>query len=68
MFPQGVLATITLVGSGDEEGGTRARGWCKVWVPLCSVAVTALSGQGSGPKLLEKKPEGWASTSLVTFK
>ena len=36
VFPQGVLAAITLVGSGTRDGSARAGALCKVRRPLCS--------------------------------
>ena len=60
IFPQGVLVAITLVGGGAGSGGARAGAMCKPGLPLCSVAIAALSETGSDPKLLEQKvPEGW---------
>ena len=56
VLPQGVLAALTLVGDGAGDEGARARARCGVELPLCSVGVTALSGAGSDPKLLEQKP------------
>ena len=54
IFPQGVLAAITLVGGGAGDGGARAGARSEVGL-LCSVAVTALLGAGSDSKLLEQK-------------
>lgn len=45
-FPKNVLAGITLVGGGAGDGGARARAMCELGLLLCSVAVTALFGQG----------------------
>lgn len=56
-FPQSVLAAITLVGGGAEDGGARARVMCDLGSFLRSVATTTLSGLGLGPKVLEQKPE-----------
>ena len=55
VFPQGVLAAIALVGGGAGDGGASAGARCEIGFPLCSVAITALSGTGSAPKLLEQK-------------
>ena len=55
VFPQGVLAAVTLVGDGAGGGGARDGAVCEAGRPLCSVVVTAL---GSAPKLLEWKPRG----------
>ena len=54
VFPQGVLAAITLVGGGAGAGGAGARGRCERGL-LSSVAYTALLGW-AGPKLLVQKP------------
>lgn len=55
LFPHGVLVTVTLIGSGlvleDLKPAQREAGH-----PLCSVAVTTLSGAGSSPQLLGQKP------------
>ena len=56
VFPQDVLAAITLVRSGAENRRARARVGCEAGLSLCLVAVTALLGVGSGPKLLEQNP------------
>ena len=50
---------------GAGDGGDRAGvGW-GMGLPLCSVAVTTLSGVGSDPKLLEQKPWGSAHAGCV---
>lgn len=54
VFPQGVLAGITLVGGGAGEGGAGARARCELGL-LSSVAYTTLLGW-TGPKLLVQKP------------
>lgn len=54
IFPQGILATVTLVVFIAGEGEARACAGYELGLPLCSVAVTALSGIGSALKLL-----GW---------
>ena len=56
IFPQVVLATITLARSGAGDGEARASNGCEIGLPYCSVAITALSGLGSDPKWLEQKP------------
>ena len=56
LFPQGVLAVITLVVDGAGDGGARARARYEPGLPLCSVANTTIWGIGSGPKLVEEKP------------
>lgn len=42
VFPQGVLAAITVVLGGAGERGDRATARCEVGLPLCPVANTAL--------------------------
>ena len=56
VFPQGMLAAITFVWSGAEDGLDRAGMGYETGLPLCSVAITALSKVGSDTKLLEQKP------------
>ena len=56
VFPQGVLAAITLVRGGD--GGAKARAKCELGLLLCSVAITILLVAGSGPKCSGRNPEG----------
>ena len=51
-------------GSGAGDRGARVGSGCEVGIPLCSVAVTALSGARSDPMLLEQKPRGSGSTWL----
>ena len=52
VFSQSGLAAITLVGGGAGVGWARARTRCEVGLPLCSVAIIAILGEGSG---LEQK-------------
>lgn len=54
-FPQHVLATINVT-EGETLGGSQACTGCQVGLPLCSVAVTTLSGAGLPSQLLEQKP------------
>ena len=49
--PQGMLAVITLIGDLVGVGRPKACAGCEVGLPLCSLAVTALSGVGYGPQL-----------------
>ena len=56
IFPQSVLAAITLVGGGAGDGMASAGAGCEAILSLFSVALTTLSGARSGPKLLEQKP------------
>ena len=55
VFPQGLLATITLIGGVVDAGGARACAGCEAGLPLCSRSVGAMSGVGSAPQLLEGK-------------
>ena len=52
VFPQNVLAAITLVSGG---AGDRAGLGCEARILLWSVAITALPGTGSDPMLLQQK-------------
>ena len=56
VFPHGVLAAITLVVGWAREGGATTGPGCETGLPLCSVAITALSRVGSDLNLLEQKP------------
>lgn len=51
----GTLVAITVVGRGAGDKGARAGASCEVGFPLCSVAVTVLSGVGLDPRLMEQK-------------
>ena len=51
VFPQGVLAAITLIGGVTGVGRARACAECEAGLPLCSVAITALSGLRSAPQV-----------------
>ena len=62
VFPQGSLTAITLEGGGVGAGGARTGAGCEAGPPLCSVAITALSGAGSDAKLLRQKPGGLSSS------
>ena len=68
LFPQGVLAAITLLGGGAGDEGVRGGAWCEAGLSLCSVAITTLSGVGSGPKMLKRKPLGSSRVGSVPFK
>ena len=46
IFPQGVLVTITLIGSVVGVGGSKACAVCEAGL-LCSVALAVLSGPWS---------------------
>lgn len=54
IFPQVVLAVVTLVGHWPGDGGVSTM--IEVELPLYSVAITALSCIASNPNLLEQKP------------
>lgn len=54
IFPQGVLAPLTLVGGEARDGVARSRTGCEAGLPLCRSH--PLLGAGSYPKLLEQKP------------
>ena len=56
VFPQGVLAAITLIGSGSGDKQVRASTGYKAELSLCSGAITTLLRVGSDPKLLQEKP------------
>lgn len=55
IFPQAVLSTITLIGDVVGVRRAKAHAGCQAGLPLCSVAVTALSLVRSAPQLLERK-------------
>lgn len=56
VFPQDLLAAITLVGSGTYDEGPRACKECEAGLPLCLVAISTFSGVevGSAPKLVKQ--------------
>ena len=56
IFPQGVLTAITLLGGWAIERVARTGARSEPGLALCSVAVTTVSGVGSGSKLLKQKP------------
>ena len=56
LFTQGVLAAINLVGGRVGDGGGRAIARCEAGLPLCSVAITALLGQGHLPSCWSRNP------------
>ena len=55
IFPQSVLAAVTLVGGEAGRRVGRAGAECEVGFSPCSVAVTTQLWVGSHPKLLEQK-------------
>ena len=65
VFPQGVLAAITLAWGVVDNGGARACLGGGEGLPLCSLAIIALSGAVSAPKLLERKP--WSQARADSF-
>ena len=68
VFLQGILADITLVGSGVGDGGARAYQRCVEGLPLFSVAITTLSGWNLLPSHWSKSPEGQGQAGTVPFK
>ena len=67
VFPQCLLATITLVGSVVGIGGSKAYAACEVELSLCSIAIAGLLGWGRLPSCLSRSPEGWAQADPVPF-
>ena len=57
-----MLTAITLVGDRPGDGETKARVSFKRR-PLCSVAITALSGQGWVPRCWSRSPASWVQAS-----
>lgn len=55
IFPQGVLAPVTLVGGVAGDGGARACTGYEMGL-LCSLNVTTLSGAGFAPMLPKQNP------------
>lgn len=45
VFPQGVLASTTLLGVVVGIGGPRAFAWSEMGLPVCSVATTTRGGR-----------------------
>ena len=68
VFLQGVLAAITFVGDGAEDGGAVAGSRCEVGLPLFAVAITTLSGCNLIPSCWSSSPEGQARAGSVSFK
>lgn len=56
VFSLDVLAAITLVGGGTDDGGATPRDMCEVGLALCSVAIISLMRSVFDPKLSEKNP------------
>ena len=52
LFPQHILAVFPLIGSVVGIGGCKACVGYEVGFPLCSVAVTILSGAGPAPQVM----------------
>ena len=67
IFPQGMLAAITLLGGGARDEGTRAGARCELRLLLCSVASTTLLGAELSPMLIQKKPCGLGLNWLDTL-
>ena len=57
IFPQGVLAAVTLVGGGAGDGGAGASAGYEAGIPLCLVSITALLGVGLTPTCWSRSPE-----------
>ena len=68
VFPQAVLAAITLVGDGAGDEGARAGTGCDAGLSLCSVAIAAISGVCLIPSCWIRSPDGWAWVGSVPFK
>ena len=47
-FPQGVLATVIMVGNGAGYGGTRTRTRCELGLPSCLTGQHHSIGDGGG--------------------
>ena len=60
IFPQSVLAAITLVADGAGDEGASSHTGCEVRLPLCSVAITTLSGESLIPSCWCRSPVGQA--------
>ena len=56
VFSQDLLTVITLLVSGAGDGVAKVSTKCEMGLSLCSLPTTALSGEKSDPRLLEKKP------------
>lgn len=57
-FPQSLLDIILLIGGVVGIVISGAHAGCEMGLPLCSMAVTALSGQGLLPSCWVRSPEG----------
>ena len=67
VFHEGILAIITLIGSGVEDGESRARARQMVWHLLSSVLITFLSGVMLNPKVMELKPQVSTASGLCSL-
>ena len=67
VFHEGILAIITLIGSGVEDGASRARARQMVWHLLSSVLITCLSGVMLNPKVMELKPQVSTASGLCSL-
>ena len=68
MFPQGVLASITIGGEGAGDSGPRAGSRCEEGLPLCSVTVTTLLGVSQVSSCWNRSPKGRVWGASVPFK
>lgn len=65
VFPQSVLAAVTLIGSGVRDWEARADIRYEAGLPFSSVAIAVLFGVGSDPKYWGKIHEGQAWAGFV---
>ena len=68
VFPQGVLTAVTLVQGGTRDRGARVGARYEARLPLCSVAIITLQGQGLIPGCCSRSPEFHAQAGSVSFK
>lgn len=66
IFPQGVLAAITLVEYGAWDGGARVRARCELRLLLYSAVNTTLMGTGQVLSCWSRSPEAQVWDSSVT--
>ena len=68
IFPQVVLAVITLVVVGAGDGDARAGAGCETGLPFCSVVITTLLEWSLIPSYWSRSSEGEPWTGSVPFK
>lgn len=68
IFPQGVLAAITLVGGGARAGGDRARVKCEPGLLLCPVANITLLGWQWVQSCWSRSPESQVQAGSLPSK